>query len=629
MNANSFQFIRSAGLVAGAMLALSSVSLLGGEKSSTDAFPNFDSYIKVTGQAASISGDGAAYASRARQPQNGGGGIEDLHYSKDVAKDVNMTIDGHALAGIEDYAGIIKFSKNEVGSFEVGYKNFATFYDGVGGFFSNNPVNFYGSSSSYYGSAPTYTINGKSYTPTATYVPFTTLAKEDLKLNRGKFFVNATVALPNMPVFEVKYTNELRNGKKDSTIWGQTDFTSLPNSGYLLVPVATDINQGLYGTAKIQELVSSLVVEWKPISDLLFKAGIKSEKSWFHADGGYARIASAQNATTGAITYTTTNYTNYARVTESGTTPVGEVRYTGIKNLALYATASSSDVSGSEKNIASYNLSTLATSNPLSQKPDVKHDAYAVGANWKVTTGITLRAEAFQKHNTDTFEGTIAGGYTLYQLDLKYTGVKLTAVAKPAEALSFTTRLVTQKGKGHTFGSPGVATSQYMDSLSSDSYQLGETIDFNPSKSWYLQIAGNMVYNQISTIYPRAGIYPANSTAAVPVAAYDVNRIIQNAKGNYTTLSAIVGVAIAAHTDLQLQYNGYRANNGNANIGLLAVPYGVACSDSTTTIGIRHMFSDKLVMNAKVGYIDSKNDTTGGYTNYKGPMAYVAFDHAL
>jgi hypothetical protein len=41
------------------------------------------------------------------------------------------------------------------------------------------------------------------------------------------------------------------------------------------------------------------------------------------------------------------------------------------------------------------------------------------------------------------------------------------------------------------------------------------------------------------------------------------------------------------------------------------------------------MISPKLVMNAKVGYIDSKNDTTGGYTNYRGPMAYLAFDHAF
>lgn len=782
MNANSLKFIRSAGLVAGSMLALSNLSLFAAEKApATDAFPNFESYIKVSGQAPSISGDSSAFANRAREAQNGSGGIEDMHIAKDLSKDTALTFDGRALAGTEDYLAQLKLTKNKVGSIDVGYKRFRTFYDGVGGFFSNNPVNFYGNSASYYGSATASTINGQNYLPTASYVPFQKLSTRDLHLDRSKFWVNATLAMPDMPVFSVKYTNELRNGQKDSTIWGQTDFTSLPTAGYLLnpisstrattpswidigerhenleasvshslkniaatltvftdktknldtryvtrypgevkifavpatvlvgkllssvnvnnqiderhtdgsatktngvtghvdvtlssklklkfagvyenvtndftgsrqlttymatnpaviptgitsvgvVPVVTNLNQGLAGTAKIKELSGSLALEWKPATHTFVKLGLKEQKEWLNADGGYTRIGSALNATTGAITYTTVAYTNFSRLNQNGTTPVGEIRYTGIKNVAFYATASSRDLNGSERNIASYNLTTLATSNPLQQTPTERHDEYTVGANWRVSPQLTLRGEVFEKRHKNGFSGLYNNVYNLYELDIKYTGYKLTAVAKASDALSLTTRLVTQKGEGRTKGTAVNVVSPTQDSLASKNYQISETIDFSPTKSWYAQLAGNLVYHDISTIYPRAGVYPANTTANPPVGAYDVNRVFQNSENNYYTISAMVGAAVAKHTDLQFQHVEYKAANGNGSIGLYAEPFGVACKDSTTTVGIRHMISPKLVMNAKVGYIDSKNDTTGGYTNYRGPMAYLAFDHAF
>jgi hypothetical protein len=36
-----------------------------------------------------------------------------------------------------------------------------------------------------------------------------------------------------------------------------------------------------------------------------------------------------------------------------------------------------------------------------------------------------------------------------------------------------------------------------------------------------------------------------------------------------------------------------------------------------------------MMGNAKLGYFDAKNDTTGGNTNFRGPLAYVSLDYAL
>ncbi|MEJ1972349.1 MAG: hypothetical protein WDM96_07775 [Lacunisphaera sp.] len=188
----------------------------------TDAFPNFESYIKVSGQAPSVTGDAAAYAQRAHLPESGAYGIEDLHLSKDLDKTTGLVIDGHALAGPEDYLGKFLLTKADVGTAEVGYKRFRTFYDGIGGFFPQNGA----------------------------WMPFGT---EELHTDRASFWADVNIAVPNKPVFHLRYTNDLRNGRKDSTIWGDTDLTGVPiynvsslnpvSSDKKIVPALLDLNE--------------------------------------------------------------------------------------------------------------------------------------------------------------------------------------------------------------------------------------------------------------------------------------------------------------------------------------------------------------------------------------------------
>ena len=189
---------RSACLIASMVLALTGVNSRGAEKTAqTDAFPRFESYVKVTGQAASVSGNDSSFARRFQMPQNGSYGIEGLHLVKELSKDSTMEIDGRALTGAEDYLGKLLLTKNEVGSVEVGYKRFRTFYDGIGGFFP---------------------LNNK----------WNVLKDEELHTDRARFWAKAKIERPNQPTFELSYVNELRNGQKDTTIWGDSDFTGIP-----------------------------------------------------------------------------------------------------------------------------------------------------------------------------------------------------------------------------------------------------------------------------------------------------------------------------------------------------------------------------------------------------------------
>jgi len=162
-----------------------------------DAFPNFESYIKVSGKAPSVSGDAAAYAERFQTPEEGAYGIEDLHLSKDITDSTVMVIDGKALVGSEDYLGKVNFTKSEFGSAEFGYKSFRTFYNGIGGFFPKNGA----------------------------WMP---LSNQELHTDRASLWADIKIAVPNKPVFHLRYANDTRKGQKDSTVWGDTDLTGIP-----------------------------------------------------------------------------------------------------------------------------------------------------------------------------------------------------------------------------------------------------------------------------------------------------------------------------------------------------------------------------------------------------------------
>ena len=197
MNAN-YLITRTAGLLAAALMAATGAHAAAAANAESDALPKFEeNYIKISGVGTSLSGSKAAAQARTQIPKVGSGGIEEYNLTKELSKETTLQINGRAMVGAEDYLAQFKVTKNEVGSFEAGYKRFRTFYDGMGGFF---PIN-------------------NAWLP---------LYPRALFVDRGRFFVNATVALPKAPVFTFKYTNETRSGRKDSTIWGDTDFTGVP-----------------------------------------------------------------------------------------------------------------------------------------------------------------------------------------------------------------------------------------------------------------------------------------------------------------------------------------------------------------------------------------------------------------
>ena len=307
---------------------------------------------------------------------------------------------------------------------------------------------------------------------------------------------------------------------------------------------------------------------------------------------------------------------NESTIDEKVWVPEVEFRFTGVKDCTLYGTWDYRNSPGDE--YLRYGGITTSTAGPVvlsapsisNDKVKERHHNATLGTNWNVSRLATLRAEVFTKDHENRFTGTAGSVGEYYHLDFDVYGTRLTAELKPTPGLSFKTRYVHQRGKA------AIASAGYVEGDSNDSrrHSIGETIDWNPGKSVYVQLNVNVVFDKTSTAYPRAG--------------GSANDVLRNADNNYWNGSLVTGFAVDKATDAQLMATWYKADNFNREI-VASDPFGAGCRDYAVHAGLKHKFSPKMLGHAKVGYVDSRNDTTGGNTNFRGPVGYLAIEYGL
>ncbi len=734
-------------LAASTLLTFSSLQAAETDKPSApdkDTLPIFENYLTLAGQGTWVSGDKAAFQAQNWTSKNGFGGIQDFRYAQDLGKDFSVKADGHALFGNADYLAHLTFAKTDLGSVDFGYKQFRTYYDGIGGFFPNNSAWF-------------------------------PLPDKELHVDRSKFWIETKLTLPNAPVVTLKYINETRDGTKDTTIWGDTDFTGIPSwstspanpdssnrkivanylnlderhenltgtvrhtmgqtnieasvvsdridnlntrginrypgelklfprrattsaspilpenvsdavSGYdrqgvesdslafiakaetLLSesvkihagityqdasadftaerPLATTLQttgqgvqtiiggfnaavtaappfiaisagrapgayQNLVGSSKTENLIGTLGVDLKIGRNLFIETGLKAEDRYIKASDSWVVISRSVNLTTGAITETLTPNAGKSKIKETAWTPEISLRYTGLRNISLYGNADYRYSPGTEDVTNSNTSPTTGIVTPTVTNDDTKenHGRYTLGANWTPNSLFNIRAETFLKNHKNDFLGYAASTGSSYLLASEYHGAKLTATVKPLPTLSFTTRYIYQTG---TMDVTTASTMKY-ESMNAKTHTIGETIDWSPIKQFYLQGNLNVVFSTTSTAYPRAGL--------------TANDVLRNADNNYITASVIAGFVIDKVTNAEVQYTHYKASNFEPLYS--TQPYGAGARNYSVTAGVKRKLTDTLIADAKVGYISSRNDTTGGNTDYTARVAYVSLQQAF
>jgi hypothetical protein len=163
------------------------------------------------------SGDRAQFEQEHRLPADEVyGGITDLHFEHTVGKNGLFSVDGHGIFDAHDYDIQIQLVQPKLGYIKAGFTEFRSWYDGNGGFFPHNDVFF--------------------------EPPF-----PEMHIDRGDAWIELGLRVPDWPEITIRYEHEFRFGQKDSTIWGDTSLTGLPqppfNSTRKLVPSFRDIDE--------------------------------------------------------------------------------------------------------------------------------------------------------------------------------------------------------------------------------------------------------------------------------------------------------------------------------------------------------------------------------------------------
>jgi hypothetical protein len=340
---------------------------------------------------------------------------------------------------------------------------------------------------------------------------------------------------------------------------------------------------------------------------------VKGEDLSFSGHNQVMYISNSINQATGVVTPVLVNAQNEAKRSEQTWVPELDVRYQATKDLALYANLDYRHTPGDV-----YGNSTGVTTGGGAGAPVISYDNtefnhghYKIGANWTINSMLSARAEIFYKDHQNSFTGYSTSLGDSYVLGYEFRGYKLSGIVKLPGNLTSTTRYVGQAGKMHTTVDAGT---EYQ-SMDATNHMIGETIDWNPSSQVYVQANLNVVFNTISTAYPRAG-----GTG---------NDVMRNSDNDYINGNIVTGFVMNKTMDALLEYTFYNADNYDPMAPPSAVPYGAGVKEYTITAGLKVKLSPQMIGNVKLGYFDSRSDMTGGNTNFKGPLAYVSLDYAL
>jgi len=117
------------------------------------------------------------------------GGIEDLHYQKQVNKETVFSTDLRALPGEEDYRLSLSLVREKLGFVRFHFEQFRTWYNNPAGHFEPSPFRL-----------PAH--------------------DESLFIDRGEIGFTAGLTRAKLPQITFEYLHQFRDGEKGSTAWG-------------------------------------------------------------------------------------------------------------------------------------------------------------------------------------------------------------------------------------------------------------------------------------------------------------------------------------------------------------------------------------------------------------------------
>jgi hypothetical protein len=350
--------------------------------------------------------------------------------------------------------------------------------------------------------------------------------------------------------------------------------------------------------------------------NLTLDVGVKAQDESVSGYKTSDYYATAVTLATGAVNPMVVKNTSSVRSTEKTWSPEFNFRYSRFNKLLLFGSWNYKNSPGEKRtNYGSFSVNTTAaTISPslaITTQELKRNQANAkLGANWAPSTFLNVRAEVYSKDHENRYDGYAATtGY--YILDYDIYGTRVTATMRPLNNWALTTRYVTQ------FGKAAVTEDRAGKSDSNDSkrHMISETITWSPSKVFFVQGDATLVYDSINTAHGKVTGLAAD--------------VIRNTDNNYWNGSVLAGFVVDKATNAHVQATYYRADNYDPALAAGTMSYGASRKDYTVSVGVTRRITERWLASAKVGYMDSRNDTSGGNSNFKGPLGYFSAQRAF
>ncbi|MGA2241670.1 MAG: hypothetical protein ABSH11_06480 [Verrucomicrobiota bacterium] len=408
-----------------------------------------------------------------------------------------------------------------------------------------------------------------------------------------------------------------------SRIYGNSYDLSEPPVNYLRSQQRDEGFYNLAGGAHVEQYVANLNLMFTPVENLVVVPSLRVEKQ---DTEGRVELDETTVNTAGGPVVPNGEPVNLADRDFLEVTEALEVRYTGIRNVSLYARGQWSETCGSQ-------METVSESDTVDffRNNDWQHlvQKYTLGANWyplrKLNFGgqYYYKSSAYDYHflsdpafyhlspttNTSDFYPLFIRAQNFDTHDLNFR-----AHWHPFSTLSLVGRYDFQYSTVHTRGdvnSDGIALSDE-ESAEITSQIISGSINWTPLNRLYLQLGASYAFdNTFQT--PAAGAL--GFTNAVP-----------NLSDNYWTANAMVGYLLNDKTDLQIAYYFFRADN-YVNNSTYSQPFGTSNEEQGITATLTRQINRALRLSLKYGFFRNRDDTSGGYNNYDSHLIFASMQY--
>ena len=645
-----------------------------------------NNWVELSAGGMLSSGSNAQAEQSRRLPNSAFGGIEDLHFQKDVSKGVTFSLDGRAIYDNNDYGLSLGLKKEDAYFLRFNFQNFRTWYNANGGYFP----------------------------PDASWYPFQN-GDEALALDRGEITFEGGVRFKDLPSLTFKYSHLYRDGEKSSTIWGATHPGLIgPTRG--LVPSfydmdekrdvfeldstyrikATDVglgvrfetgdlNNALKSTQFPGEPQESKVTDRQNVSYDLFNVHAFSE-TWFSPklllSSGFL-FANTDNSVTGNRISGSDFDVAYSPNVNSGAgytdlvSSAQQQEYvlnvnlmsTHVKSLTIVPSLRVQkrdwDASSSGFQTLSDDPATPFTADADGDGLDVRERLdlrYSGITNWvffaqgewtqgqgdlSENGGLYLGAPIQRETETDRFfqkysagvkwfplrrvSVDVGGYYKRNNYDYDHTldnTINDGANRYPAYLVMQAFETIDGNARLTLRPLPNLTlVTRYEYQLSTVDTQPDGISGLSETQSSELTshiIAQNVSWSPWSRLYFQVGFNYVISDTETPTSNY--TQAILDSQNNYWTLNFNTGFVLDNKTDLNLGYTYYRADNYTDN-SLVGVPYGAGAEEHGVSLTLVRRLTEKLRVTARYGYYHYSDETSGWNNDYDAHVLYSGLQY--